>query len=264
MYSGLALLMDVYRPATPKGYGIVFIAGSGWRAPLSYDATPLKNSGQAELYAVPLAEAGYTVFAINHRACKRFPYPAAVEDAQRAVRYVRYHAREYGIDPGHIGAMGGSSGGHLASLLGVMDGDGDPEDESPINRESAKVQCVVARAASCDLLERRHRSSHFLGVVAPSEEDTRSIEYRLFVEASPVSYVSPDDPPFLLIHGDADQVVSFQQSVRMESALCADGVPVKLLRVPGGGHGPTFPGAEDPPDYIAAMIDWFDRYLCQT
>ena len=72
MYSGLALLMDVYHPETPNGYGIIFISGSGWTRALSLDATPLKESGQEEIYAVPLAAAGYTVFGINHRASPRF------------------------------------------------------------------------------------------------------------------------------------------------------------------------------------------------
>ena len=72
MYSGLALLMDVYYPENPNGYGIVFISGSGWTRELGPDATPLKESGQEEIYAVPLAAAGYTVFGINHRASPRF------------------------------------------------------------------------------------------------------------------------------------------------------------------------------------------------
>ena len=151
MYSGLALLMDVYRPTEPNGYGVVFISGSAWNAPLSFNATPLKESGQEKGYAIPLAEAGYTVFGINHRATPRFQYPAAVEDAQRAVRFVRHHAERFGIDPNRIGAMGGSSGGHLVSLLGTLDGAGDPDDPDPLNQESAKVQCVVARAVPADL-----------------------------------------------------------------------------------------------------------------
>jgi dipeptidyl aminopeptidase/acylaminoacyl peptidase len=92
-------------------------------------------------------------------------------------------------------------------------------------------------------------------------QDPNSIEFRLFVEASPISHVSAGDPPFLLIHGDADQIVPFDQSVRMERALKEAGVPVKLLCIPGGGHGPTFGGKENPPDYIGEMIQWFDQHL---
>ena len=87
------------------------------------------------------------------------------------------------------------------------------------------------------------------------------MEYRHFVEASPVTHVTSDDPPFLLIHGDADETVLYQNSELMKATLEEAGVPVDLLRIPGAGHGPTFPGATNPPDYIGAMITWFDRYL---
>ena len=152
MYSGLALLMDVHRPAKSNGYGILFVAGSGFTAPLAYDAPPLKQDRQMEIYGSRLVEAGYTVFAVNLRLAPRFRYTAAIEDLQRAVRYVRYQATRFGINPDRIGAMGGSSGGHLVTMVGVMDGNGDAEDPDPINRLSARVQTVVARAASSDLL----------------------------------------------------------------------------------------------------------------
>ncbi len=260
MYSGLALLMDVYHPEQPNGYGIVFISGSGWTRELGLDATPLKETGQEDIYAVPLAAAGYTVFAINHRASPRFRHPAHLEDAQRAVRFVRHHAADYGIDAERIGAMGGSSGGHLVSLLGVLDGHGDGDDASPVNRESAKVQTVVARAAPTDLTLAAAGSNHPLFGFRRSDR-TDSVEYRRFVEASPVTHVTADDPPVLLIHGDADAVVPYRNAEVMKAALEKAGVPVDLLRVPGAGHGPTFPGATNPPDYIGAMVAWFDRHL---
>ncbi len=258
MYSGLALLMDVYYPEDPNGYGIVFISGSGWSRELSLDATPLKESGQEQVYAIPLAAAGYTVFGINHRAAPRFRHPAQLEDVQRAVRFVRHRASDFGIDAARIGAMGGSSGGHLVSLLGVLDGEGDPDDPSLINRESAKVQCVVARAAPGDF---RHQPAVPLFGFRAASVREGSVEFRQLVEASPLTYVSSDDPPFLLLHGDADSTVPFEQGELMEKALKNVGVEVRLLRIPGGGHGPTFPGAQNPPDYIGEMIRWFDQHL---
>src|SRR5262245_17621352 len=146
MYSGTALLLDVHYPARPNGFGIVFIAGSGWNAPLGYSAAPLKESSQVEMYAPSLTQAGYTVFAITHRATPIFRYPSPLEDVQRAVRFIRHNAAKYGISPTRIGGSGGSSGGHLISMLGTMDGAGDPSDPDPVNRESAKLQCIVARA----------------------------------------------------------------------------------------------------------------------
>ena len=105
MYSGLALVMDVHYPANPNGYGIVHIAGSGWRRPLAYDA-PLLSETQVGIFGQPLVEQGYTVFSLNHRATPRFPFPDPLEDVQRAVRFIRYHAVEFGIDPDRMGAVG--------------------------------------------------------------------------------------------------------------------------------------------------------------
>ena len=151
MYSGLALLMDVYYPEKPNGHGIVYIVGSGWHAPLSYGAWQLKeeegDDARPGARAASLLDAGYTVFVINHRAAPRFRYPAPVEDAQRAVRFIRHHAERYGINPERIGGVGHSSGGHLVAMLGTLDGTGDASDPDLVNRESAKIQCVVALAA---------------------------------------------------------------------------------------------------------------------
>ena len=197
---------------------------------------------------------------LNHCAAPRFRHPAHIEDAQRAVRFVRHHAEEFGIDPERIGAAGGSSGGHLVSLLGVLDGDGNPDDLSPVNRESAKVQAVVARAAPTDL-KLFSRPTALFGFAARGEH---TLEFRHLVEASPVTHVTADDPPFLLIHGDADETVPFEHSEVMRAALQEVGVAVELLPVPGGGHGPTFRGAVNPPDYIGRMIAWFDEHLAAT
>ena len=153
MYSGAALLLDVHYPAKSNGFGVIFISGSGWNAPLGYSATPLKESPQVEMYAPSLLQAGYTVFALTHRATPTFRHPAQLEDVQRAVRFIRHNASRYGIDPARIGGVGGSSGAHLISLLATLDGAGDSTDPDPTNRESAKLQCVVARAAPVDLTQ---------------------------------------------------------------------------------------------------------------
>ena len=166
MYSGLALLMDVHRPANPNGYGIILVSGSGWTAPMAYSAAPLKSITPSLQYAKPLVAAGYTVFSVNHRALPRFHYPAAVEDVQRAVRFVRSNAASFGIRPDRIGAAGGSSGGHLVSMLGTLDGKGNPEDPDPVERESAKVQCVVARAAPINFFKMRTAGIGATGFIA--------------------------------------------------------------------------------------------------
>jgi acetyl esterase/lipase len=266
MYSGAAMLLDVHYPAKPNGTGIVFIAGSGWNAPLGYSATPLKESPQVDMHVPSLLQAGYTVFALTHRATPTFRYPAQLEDVQRAVRFIRHNAAKYGIDAARIGGMGGSSGAHLISLLATLDGIADATDADPVNREGAKLQCVVARAAPVDLTQMSGNIGTPLVALllnARVDESTpkNAVEYKSAWAASPINYVSSDDPPTLLIHGDADRTVPFHQSELMETALKKVNVPVKLIRIEGADHGPDFPGAKNPPDYKAEMVKWFDTYL---
>jgi len=260
MYSGLALLMDVYYPKNPNGYGVIHISGSGWAKPLSLDAGLLNHQGHVKLEGAALVEAGYTVFSVNHRATPRFQYPAAVEDVQRAVRYIRYHADDYNINPDRIGAVGGSSGGHLVSMLGTLDGKGDPTDASSINRLSAKVQCVVARAAPLTFME-GGIGEEFLGVRAAQVKKEGSPEYKIAYEASPLNHVSADDPPFLLLHGDKDDIVPIKNSEYMEEALKKVKVPIRFLRIEGSRHGPAFPGAINPPDFDKERVAWLDKHL---
>ncbi len=266
MYSGTALLLDVHYPAKPNGFGIIFIPGSGWSAPLGYAAPPLKESDQIGMYVPSLTEAGYTVFAITHRATPTFRYPAQLEDAQRAARFVRANAAKYGINPARLGGAGGSSGAHLVSMLGTMGAPGDAGDADPVNRESARLQVIVARAAPLDLLRMSptiggEALALFLGSRVIESTPKTSMEYKTYWAASPVNYVSADSAPCLLIHGDADRTVPFHQSELMETALKKAGVPVKLVTIKGGNHGPTFPGATNPPDYKGEMVKWFDIHL---
>ena len=265
MHSGLALLMDVHYPDKPNGYGVVFIAGSGWHMPLAYNGGSLKERAAGTRYLQRLLEAGYTVFAINHRAAPRFRYPAAVEDTQRAVRFVRHRAKEYRINPERIGGFGGSSGGHLVSMMGVLDGKGTAEDPDPVGRESARVQCVVALAAPSSLAKIRTEAglmaiTSFIGIPA-RDTNPATAEGRAYSEASPATHISTDDAPMLLIHGDADATVPFEQSESMEAALRKAGVEVKLMRIPGGGHGMYFEGTTNPPDYLGEMMNWLGRHL---
>jgi acetyl esterase/lipase len=271
MYAGLALLMDVHRPAQPNGYGVVFVSGSGWQAPTTYDAVPLKQN-QIPIWGPPLLKAGYTVFALNHRAVPRFHYPGAVEDVQRAVRYIRHHAKTFGIDAARLGGMGGSSGGHLIGLTALLAAPGNAADPDPVNREPATLQAIVLRATPTDLIAqaRADRGGGVTGFLeAPWQEnpDTRR-QYPatepLYLAASPSTHVSASSPPTLLIHGDADEAVPFEESVAMEAKLKAAGVATALIRVPGGAHGADFGSRQrraDWPDFLGAAVAWYDRHL---
>jgi acetyl esterase/lipase len=262
MHSGLALLMDVHHPTQPNGYGVVFVSGSGWQAPLTYGAVGLKE-GQIGLWGPPLLQAGYTVFAINHRAAPRFHHPDPLEDVQRAVRFVRHHARRYSIAPDRLGAVAGSSGAHLIALTAMLGAPGIADDSDPVNREPATLQATVLRAAPTDLSKmppERGEPITLMNRLNQSPEDRKA--YRA---ASPITHVSSSAPPVLLLHGDSDDTVPFEQSVEMEGALRRVTVPVRLVRVSGGEHGPNFGVANKPhpdlPAIFAETVAWLDRYL---
>jgi len=263
MVSGAALLLDVHRPAKPNGLGVVFISGSGWQASTEYGATPLKEQ-QVGLWGPPLLAAGYTVFALNHRAAPQFHYPAAIEDVQRAIRFVRFHAKDYGIDPARLGGVGGSSGGHLIGLAAMLASPGNPADPDPVNREAAALQAVVLRAPLLDLraidtVEGIAYVTSFME--APPSQASAAAAY---AAASPITHVTDRAPPTLLIHGDADALVPLRQSTAMEALLGKSGVPVKLVVVPGGVHGADFGSARphaDWPDYFGETIAWLNTYL---
>jgi acetyl esterase/lipase len=267
MYSGLALLLDVHIPERPNGYGVLFISGSGWSAPLGYGATPLKQQ-QIPEWGPALLDAGYTVFAINHRASPRFHYPDQLEDVQRAIRFIRRNAAKYAINPDRIGGVGGSSGGHLIGLAATLGAPGVADDPDPVNRVSAGLQAIVLRAAPVDLTGVAAGSAYggaavvgFLNRLPVPGADDRS----LFKTASPLTHVTKASPPALLVHGDKDDIVPFQQSEAMEAALRKAGVPVELVRVAGGVHGHTFASGNTPhaqfSDVLARTVAWLDRHL---
>src|SRR5690242_4451712 len=154
MISGMALLMDVYQPAKSNHLGIIYIPGSAYGMvdiyEREYNQVPLKDdylldTAYSGKWAHELVSKGYTVFVINHRFTPAFHYPDIFYDCQRAVRFIRYNAKKYGIDPNHIGAMGHSSGACLSSMLGVRD-TVIKKTESPVDGMSSRVQTVVALA----------------------------------------------------------------------------------------------------------------------
>jgi acetyl esterase/lipase len=263
MVSGAALLLDVHRPASPNGFGIVFVAGSAWQADPAYGARPIKET-QIDLWGPPLTNAGYTVFSVNHRGAPRFHYPAAIEDVQRAIRFVRANAARFGVDGSRLGGLGGSSGGNLIALAALRATPGDPADADVVNREPATLQAIVLRAAVTDL---RHMptaaGANF--VVSYMEAPPGGAATALYDAASPVTQVRVGAPPTLLIHGDADDLIPQAQSVAMQAALEAANVEVRLVTVPGGKHGADF-GVAGPapavwPNYYGETVRWFDRHL---
>lgn len=275
MHGGLALLMDVIQPQNPNGYGIIIIPGSGWHQRLSYDAPPLnKNPWYLSniLGTDRLLENRYTLFIINHRAAPVFRFPAAVEDAQRAVQFIRHSADRFGIDPEKIGAIGHSSGGHLVNMLGTMEDIMDTDSENPIANISSRVQAVVSLSSANDLYQfvtgkdgDGGAANSFLGIHFLTFWGNNLVEDELsiFSKASPMTYVTSDDAPFLLVHGDKDDVVPIDQSQIFTEKLQENNVPVTFIDVENGNHlfVTEESGKIDNGAYYDEMVKFFDKYL---
>lgn len=265
-YSGLALLMDVHRPYRPNGYGVVVVPGSGWTSRQTYDAPLLTDLGSNVRFFLPkLLEAGYTLFVTNHRNGPKFHYPDALLDLQRAVRFIRHHAATYEIRSDRLGAIGYSSGAHLAALLGVQGGVGDKDDPDPVNRGTGRVECVVAAATPTDFSSFQSAEwAVFIGqVVSLPGGSPDPVAVKAYRMASPVSYVSRSAAPLLLLHGDADSIVPYRMSETMRDAMVQAGGTVKLVRIPGGSHDFAAKARDraDWPDVFLEAVAWMDQYL---
>ena len=241
---GLALTFDVHRPAQPNGAGVIAIVSGGWQS--SVEMSRLIVDG----YLSPLLNAkGFTVFAVRHGSSPRYPMPAIVSDVRRAVRFIRQHAGEYGVDPNRIGVYGGSAGGQLALLLGTTADSGDPSASDVVLRESSRVAAVVAFFPPTDLSRWANRRA-FPASAALTEAEA--------AQYSPIRLVSPGAAPSLIVHGDGDTAVPIVEGETMHGALTKAGVPASFLRITGAGHGFGGPDLER---VNAALVQWFERHL---
>ena len=266
---GTALTLDVFKPKEYRnGLGIIFVVSGGWYS--SHEA--INTDVLAEFL-----KRGYTVFPVVHGSQPKFTIPEIVEDMHRAVRYIRFHAKDYQIDPDRLGIVGGSAGGHLSLMIACAGASGDPNAKDPVDRDSSRVQAVGCYFPPTDFLNYGKSGRDFLQALeeelapfrAPfdfQELDSKTHQFRLITDAtrrleiakeiSPITHVTPDDPPTLMLHGDADTLVAIQQSQLMQDALESVEVPVKLVVKPGQGHGWL--------DWIgdlAIIADWFDEHL---
>ncbi len=212
---------------------IVWIHGGAWSAG-SKDRCP----------ALPLLGDGYAVASVTYRFSQHGVFPAQIEDCRAAIRWLRAHAAEMNIDPARIGAWGSSAGGHLVALLGVA-GDETAWDKGDHVDQSARVQAVVNWFGPADLLTMGAQSDADSRI---KHDDANSPESRLIGgavqeqkekarAASPVAYVTRDDAPMLLMHGDRDPLVPHAQSIELRDALQKVGAEATLQTLPGAGHG---------------------------
>ena len=266
--AGMALTFDVFTPAgEPNGAGILNMVSGGW-------VSRWRDPEQAQAAYRALLDKGFTVFAVRHGSSPRFNVPEAYADVTRGVRFVRLHARDFGIDPDRLGVYGGSAGGHLSLMLGLASDEGDPEATDEVLRQSSRVAAVVANFPPVDLRARTTPSERFparlpdrplsfaRGVVMPDAAEAfvaLDFDDELRASVSPILHVSADDPPTLLIHGDADALVDFNNSELMHSALVTSGVETGLVVIEGAGHG--YQSAEDRAQASDALVGWFVEHL---
>ncbi len=220
-----------------------------------------------------LAEAGFVVAAAEYRAVPNV-FPAILEDAKSAVRFLRAHAKDFGIDPGRIGVLGDSAGGYVVQMLGTTNGEAG-WDKGDYLDKSSDVQAVVSIYGISDLttigagyapeIQKVHESpasTEALLVYGPAfgtnPGSSVAIEKEKALEASPVGHVDGTEPPFLLMHGDEDPLVSPAQSAQMFEKLKGKNVDVEYIVVKGAKHGDV---TWYQPNIIATVVDWFKEKL---
>jgi acetyl esterase/lipase len=239
---GMALTYDVLKPDKPNGVGLLHMVSGGW---FSNWYPP----DQSRAYLQPYLDRGFTVFAVRHGSAPRYKVPDAVKDVQRAVRHVRLHAKELGIDPDRLGVFGGSAGGHLSLMIGSASDEGDPQAEDEVLRTGNRVAAVVAYFPPVDLRLSTGPNDRFPAL---------DFDAKLAETVSPILFATPDDPPTLFVHGDADGLVPLSASKSMHAELEKLEVETNLLVIEGGRHG--FRG-ENRDRATKAAADWFEKHL---
>lgn len=285
---GHDLSMNIYRPADvdldvtlPL---IVMIHGGGWkgtnhatkwlpegstqtmpvRLELRENGGPIGPPQGWSAYPWWIMPRGYVMASVSYRSSDIAHFPDPLKDCKASIRWLRAHADEYNFDPERVGAFGGSAGGHLVSLVGTTIGVEDLEQQGPYKEYSSSVQAVAAAASPTDFMDIVRRfpdgsydksldlvSMHLGCEVKDNPEKAQ--------RANPIAYITGDEPPFLITHGDIDKVVPVSQSELLHEALVKAGVDSTLYISEGAGH---FGGGKDHPHKGQDRImDFFDKHL---
>lgn len=252
---GMALTMDMLRPAEPNGLGVIFVVSGGWFSAKRAINTAFLNG---------FIERGYTIFAVVHGSQPKFQIAEIEKDLHRAVRYLRHNARKFGVNPDKFGISGASAGGHLSLMIGTRGGAGSHDAKDPIDRESSAVQAVACFFPPTDFLNYGKEGEDAVGVGILSDYNAafgpmiRTSQGRKLLgrAISPINFVSEKTPPILIVHGDADQLVPIQQAEVFLKKCEEKSVPTMLIRREGKAHG--WPGMEKE---MAALAGWFDQHL---
>jgi acetyl esterase/lipase len=252
---GLALTFDVIKPkAKANGAAVIFMVSGGW---VSSYSPPLQTAARFK----DLLDKGFTIIPVRHGSSPKYLIPEIVSDVRRAVRFIRYNAKQWGVDPNRLGVFGGSAGGHLSLVIGTASDNGDPAAKEDFLRESDRVASIVAYFPPVDLRQ-------IARGVNPAPTGGRGDRFPALnfdkakaPDYSPILFVTPDDPPTLLIHGDKDDLVPISNSQRIYDAFQQNKVKTQFITIEGAGHG--FRG-DDAKRATAAMVSWFEQTLLKN
>lgn len=249
--------LDLYLPEKSDGPLplIIWVHGGGWQGGSKTGCPPARDNYMAR---------GYAVASIGYRLSGDAIFPAQIEDCKAAIRWLRAHAKEHNLNPDRFAAWGSSAGGHLVALLGTS-GDIRAFDVGAHLDQSSRVQAVCDYYGPTDLLQmdahalNKQRSNHNSPTSAESKLIGGAIQENKdkVARANPITYVSKDDPPFLIVHGDQDSTVAHHQSEILYDALRSAGARVRFHTIEGAGHGSGFGGPELEP----LVQGFFDRHL---
>lgn len=238
-----SLKLDVIKPKAtsdkPRAC-VVWIHGGGWQ-------NGNKSSGTGRLAGL-VATGDYVGVSVGYRLTDETAWPGQIHDCKAAIRWIRANAKTLGIDPAKIGVWGSSAGGHLVSMLGTSGDVKELEGTNGTPDVSSRVACVVDFCGPSDFLA--------IDKYNPKVNESAGSVYKLFggplaekqdvaKSASPVTFVTADDPPFLIMHGTDDRTVAINQAERLYEAQKKAGVNTRFVKINGGGHGIGGPKVEE-------------------
>jgi len=266
---GIPVKLDAYLVESDNPTPVlIFIHGGAWRKGDKKDLF--------EFLEEPLFDAGISIVSINYRLTDVAPYPAQVDDCTRAVQFLRSKAKEWRINPDRIALMGGSAGGHLSLWVGLHDDRKKPASPDPVERQSSRVSCIVnyygvtdfrpwrILVMADDLLSFLSKTGNlraFMMLFGRKPDDpASSVPKSLVEEASPITYVTSDDPPVFTAHGTGDTSCPYQQALVLIKKLKEKGVEAENYLLEGGNHG-LWNRKPDWPDFRAATIEFLKKHL---
>jgi acetyl esterase/lipase len=269
---GIGLTLVCIRPKVKSnGKGIISVQSGNW----------ISSYNGIEVITQPIEQylkKGFTVFAVFHGSQPRYAIPDAVNDLKRAIRYIRYNASGFKIDPNKIGITGGSAGGHLSLMAATADEKINETAPDPVDRVSSRVQAVAVLFPPTDFMNWGGTGMNLVNAkeLLISRGVWGAVDYKVWnqktflyeevkdpaertkiaKENSPLYFVSPDDPPVFIVHGDADPTVPLQQSQAIIAKLNEAGISNRLVIKKGGKHN----GNDMNPEW-QEFADWFEKHL---